>query len=39
MILVVLKRRFSALVQGSSGLDQILRQKGIDTLLIVGTCY
>jgi ureidoacrylate peracid hydrolase len=35
--LVVLKRRFSALVQGSSGLDQILRQKGIDTLLIVGT--
>jgi ureidoacrylate peracid hydrolase len=35
--LVVLKRRFSALVQGSSGLDQIMRQKGIDTLLIVGT--
>lgn len=35
--LVVLKRRFSALVQGSSGLDQILRQKGIDTLVIVGT--
>jgi ureidoacrylate peracid hydrolase len=34
---VVLKRRFSALVQGSSGLDQILRQKGIDTLIIVGT--
>ena len=35
--LVVLKRRFSALVQGSSGLDQILRHKSIDTLLIVGT--
>lgn len=35
--LVVLKRRFSALVPGSSGLDQILRQQGIDTLLIVGT--
>ena len=35
--LVVLKRRFSALVQGSSGLDQILRQRGIDTLIIVGT--
>jgi ureidoacrylate peracid hydrolase len=35
--LVVFKRRFSALVQGSSGLDQILRQKGIDTLIVVGT--
>jgi ureidoacrylate peracid hydrolase len=35
--LVVLKRRFSALVHGSSGLDQILRQRGIDTLVIVGT--
>jgi ureidoacrylate peracid hydrolase len=35
--LIVLKRRFSALVQGSSGLDQILRQNGIDTLVIVGT--
>jgi len=35
--LVVLKRRFSALVPGSSGLDQILRQRGIDTLIIVGT--
>ena len=35
--LIVFKRRFSALVQGSSGLDQILRQKGIDTLIIVGT--
>jgi ureidoacrylate peracid hydrolase len=35
--MVVFKRRFSALVQGSSGLDQILRQKGMDTLVIVGT--
>ena len=35
--IVVLKRRFSAFVQGSSGLDQILRQRGIDTLVIVGT--
>jgi ureidoacrylate peracid hydrolase len=35
--LVVLKRRFSALVQGSSGLDQILRQRGVDTLIVVGT--
>jgi ureidoacrylate peracid hydrolase len=34
---VVLKRRFSALVQGSSGLDQILRQRSIDTLIIAGT--
>ena len=34
--LVVLKRRFSALIQGSLGLDQILRQKRIDTLVIVG---
>ena len=33
---MVLKRRFSALIQGSSGLDQILRQKRIDTLVIVG---
>ena len=35
--LVVPKRRFSALVQGSSILDSVLRQRGIDTLLIVGT--
>lgn len=35
--LVIPKRRFSALVQGSSTLDTVLRQKGIDTLLIVGT--
>jgi ureidoacrylate peracid hydrolase len=35
--LIIPKRRFSALVQGSSTLDTVLRQKGIDTLLIVGT--
>lgn len=35
--LVIPKRRFSALVQGSSTLDTVLRQQGIDTLLIVGT--
>lgn len=35
--LVISKRRFSALVQGSSSLDTVLRQQGIDTLLIVGT--
>ncbi|MEZ5817729.1 MAG: isochorismatase family cysteine hydrolase [Hyphomicrobiaceae bacterium] len=35
--LVVPKRRFSALVHGSSALDLILRQRGIDTLIIVGT--
>jgi ureidoacrylate peracid hydrolase len=35
--LVIPKRRFSALVQGSSTLDTVLRQKGIDTLVIVGT--
>ena len=35
--LVIPKRRFSALVQGSSSLDTVLRQQGIDTLLIVGT--
>jgi ureidoacrylate peracid hydrolase len=35
--LVVPKRRFSALVEGSSTLDAVLRQRGIDTLIIVGT--
>jgi ureidoacrylate peracid hydrolase len=35
--LVIPKRRFSALVQGSSSLDTVLRQHGIDTLIIVGT--
>ncbi|MGE0698824.1 MAG: isochorismatase family protein [Hyphomicrobiaceae bacterium] len=35
--LVIPKRRFSALVQGSSSLDTVLRQRGLDTLIIVGT--
>ena len=33
----VRKYRFSALVQGASDLDAILRARGIDTLIIVGT--
>jgi ureidoacrylate peracid hydrolase len=35
--LTVRKYRFSALVQGASDLDAILRARGIDTLIIVGT--
>jgi ureidoacrylate peracid hydrolase len=35
--LVVDKTRFSAFIQGSSELDTILRERGVDTLLIVGT--
>jgi len=35
--LTVRKYRFSALVQGASDLDVILRARGIDTLIIVGT--
>jgi ureidoacrylate peracid hydrolase len=35
--LTVRKYRFSALVQGASDLDAILRNRGIDTLIIVGT--
>jgi ureidoacrylate peracid hydrolase len=35
--LTVHKYRFSALVQGASDLDAILRARGIDTLIIVGT--
>jgi ureidoacrylate peracid hydrolase len=33
----VLKNRYSALISGSSGLERILRNLGIDTLLIAGT--
>jgi ureidoacrylate peracid hydrolase len=33
----VIKRRFSALIQGSSDLDARLRAAGIDTLIITGT--
>jgi len=35
--LTVRKYRFSALVQGASDLDALLRTRGIDTLIIVGT--
>jgi ureidoacrylate peracid hydrolase len=35
--LTVRKTRFSALVQGSSELDAVLKARGIDTLIIVGT--
>lgn len=34
---VVEKTRFSAFIQGSSDLDGILRKRGIDTVVIVGT--
>ncbi len=35
--LKVIKMRFSAFIQGSSNLEQVLRERGIDTLLITGT--
>jgi ureidoacrylate peracid hydrolase len=35
--LLVTKTRFSAFIQGSSDIDSLLRQRGIDSLLIVGT--
>ena len=35
--LIVNKRRFSAFIQGSSDLHQILQDRGIDTLIITGT--
>jgi ureidoacrylate peracid hydrolase len=35
--LKVLKYRFSAMIQGASDLDAILRGRGIDTLIVVGT--
>jgi ureidoacrylate peracid hydrolase len=35
--LKVAKRRFSAFIQGSSNLEQLLRARGIDTLIITGT--
>jgi ureidoacrylate peracid hydrolase len=34
---IVEKKRFSAFIQGSSKLDEILRARGIDNLLITGT--
>ena len=35
--LMVVKRRYSAFIQGSSDLERILRGAGIDTVLIAGT--
>jgi ureidoacrylate peracid hydrolase len=35
--LVVIKNRYSAFIQGSSNLADVLRQRGLDTLLITGT--
>ena len=35
--LIVEKNRFSAFIQGSSNLAEILRQRGIDTILVTGT--
>jgi ureidoacrylate peracid hydrolase len=34
---VVVKRRYSAFIQGSSDIDRHLREAGIDTVVIVGT--
>jgi ureidoacrylate peracid hydrolase len=34
---IVEKKRFSAFIQGSSALDKVLSERGIDTLLITGT--
>ena len=35
--LIVEKNRFSAFIQGSSNLAEVLRKRGLDTLLITGT--
>lgn len=35
--LIVEKNRFSAFIQGSSNLAEVLRERGLDTLLITGT--
>jgi len=35
--LTVIKNRYSALISGSSGLERLLRNLGIDTVLIAGT--
>ena len=35
--LKVRKYRFSAMIQGASNLDAILRARGVDTLIVVGT--
>ena len=35
--LIIEKNRYSAFIQGSSNIEQVLRQRGLDTLLITGT--
>jgi len=35
--LQIFKNRYSALIQGSSSLESLLRERGIDTILIAGT--
>lgn len=35
--LIVEKKRYSAFIQGSSNIEEVLRQRGLDTLLITGT--
>jgi ureidoacrylate peracid hydrolase len=35
--LIVEKNRFSALIQGSSNLAEVLRHRGLDTVLVTGT--
>jgi isochorismate hydrolase len=34
---LITKKRYSAFIQGSSNLEQHLRERGLDTLLITGT--
>ncbi len=34
---IIVKKRFSAFIQGSSDIDRYLRDSGIDTVIIVGT--
>jgi len=35
--LVVVKKRYSAFIQGSSNIEEVLNSRGLDTLLITGT--
>jgi len=35
--LIVEKNRYSAFIQGSSNIEEVLRSRGLDTLLITGT--
>ena len=35
--LIVVKNRYSAFIQGSSNIEAVLRERGLDTLLITGT--